>query len=487
MSTCRAMAMYCWVLGTLLLLVSAACGDNLDPGLDADPDDVALLRACADSFETIYTKPTDLPAFDASRRGEVVRCGKVDVASASELSAQAAALGYTGGELDSGATIYRIAYRTERVPGPGGATRESLSSGLLLVPSAPRGGGVTVVYSHPTVGLGDECAPSRRDLLGPRDGWYQTIEPLLVLAGHGYTVIAPDYAGMNYGEQPGFAIADDVSRSVLDATRAAAALVPAAYRGTQVAFVGHSLGGHASLAAYASAASYGMAGELIGVSGLAPLWLSPYAFAALTSPLAGYDTTTAAYPIQYAMDYLWTHAELLDGPGAGDALFVEAKRAQTVDLLRTGCVTPVAQALPSLGATPAEFFEPAFYEDVGLCGITGQCTSERAALWAARFRADRPAIPANGPPVTLWFGEPDGTITPGFARCAMDRLGGDVAGGTTQVRACMDPSSGHVDVPVANIGWVSTWIAELALGEPPPPACPPLAASVTCTTPPPNL
>jgi hypothetical protein len=69
----------------------------------------------------------------------------------------------------------------------------------------------------------------------------------------------------------------------------------------------------------------------------------------------------------------------------------------------------------------------------------------------------------------------------------MDRLGGDVAGGTTQVRTCMDPSSGHVDVAVANIGWVSGWIAELAFGEAPPPACPPLAASVTCTTPPPNL
>ena len=93
---------------------------------------------------------------------------------------------------------------------------------------------------------------------------------------------------------------------------------------------------------------------LVAVSGLAPLWLSPYAFAALTHPAAGYDTAKAAYPIQYAMDYLWTHAELLDGPGAGDQLFIEGKRAAAVDLLRNGCVNQVAAALPTLGAVPAE-------------------------------------------------------------------------------------------------------------------------------------
>ncbi len=448
---------------------------------------MALLRDCTDTREVIYTRPTDLPAFSAERRGDVVRCGRVATISAEALTAQAIAQHAVVDPLPSGATIYRIAYRTERVPAPDGTTREALSSALLLVPSRPRGEGLTVVYGHPTVGLADSCAPSLQDLLGPADDWYPALGPLLALVGAGYTVIAPDFAGYGYGDAPSFALADDVSRSVLDATRAAAAVVPRAHGGTEVAFVGHSLGGHAVLSAYAHAASYGMSGELVGVVGIAPLWLSPYGFGALIAPGIGYNTTDAGYAIQYSIAYLYTHAELLDGPGAGAALFKPEARDAAVALIRNHCVNEVASMLPSLGAVPADFVDEAFASEVGPCGIGGECDTPLAMLWASRFQADRPAIPANGPPVVMWFSRGDTTITPGFGRCAMDRLNANVAGGTTVVESCLDPVSPHTDVPVDNIGWVSDWLAAKAFGEAEPAACTPIPASQACQQPPPNL
>jgi pimeloyl-ACP methyl ester carboxylesterase len=481
-----------WALLAVFCGASGACGDDAAPaGGDAGPPPVPLTSACSDDPAAIYTRPAGLPAFDPSRRGDVVRCGLVRTADAAALNAQASALGYRGPALPSGATVYRIAYRTERVPGAGGAVRESLSSALLLVPSTPRGQGTTVVYGHPTVGLGDDCAPSRRDLFAPKDQWYQALAPLLALVGYGYTVVAPDFAGYGYDEPDSFALADDVAPSMLDATRAVETLVPLAYRGTKVAFAGHSLGGHAALAAYAKSGSYGHRLELVGVAGLAPLWLSPYGFAAITSPLSGFDTTRNAYPIQYAMAYLHSHAEMLDGVGAGRALLAADKQDALEDLLRNACVNDFAAALPGLADKSSELFDPAFVESVGLCGITGTCDTEVTATWARRFQADRPAIPKDGPPVVLWVSAGDGTITPGFGQCAVERLTGDVAGGTTSVAACLDPESVHVDVPVTNIGWVSQWIAARSLGEAEPAACPPLQAPdggpVRCTTPPPNL
>jgi hypothetical protein len=86
-----------------------------------------------------------------------------------------------------------------------------------------------------------------------------------------------------------------------------------------------------------------------------------------------------------------------------------------------------------------------------------------------------------------WFGGIDGTISPGFARCTMDKLAADVGDGTTEVRGCVEPDSVHTEVPVYRIDWVSDWTGELAFGDAAPPECPPADMTVPRTTPPPNL
>jgi len=482
-------------LGALAIALFACGGDAADAQPDADitGDVIAFDIACDDTIETLYALPEGLPAYDATHRGDIVRCALDRAAGAAVIDAQVRELGYEGPTLPSGATVYRIAYRTERAPASDGSTREAISSALLLVPSVPRGSGATVVYAHPAVGIAAPCAPSRYDVLAPPTGWQPALAPLLALVGAGYTVIAPDYAGYGYGQPPGFAYADDVARSVLDATRAVTKAVPAAYRGTQFALVGHSQGGHAVLSAHALAGSYGHDGELVGVVGLAPLWITPYAWGAIISNFAGFDTTNHAYLIEYAMAYLYSRAELTDGAGAGAALFMPEKQAAAESLLLEQCLNEFATMLPTLGAHPYDFFDPTVSTSLGDCGVSGGsvCNYEPAATWVPRWNVDRPHLSPGGPPILTWFSGRDTTITPGFAQCELDRLSVDVGDAPGALTACKDPGSTHDQVQMTNIAWVTQWIAARAFGDAEPVACAPMLADdggpLTCTTPPPNL
>lgn len=81
----------------------------------------------------------------------------------------------------------RFTYRTT---GPGGAP--ALSTGMAFAPAgaAPPGGWPVISWAHGTVGLADQCAPSRT---GPseRDRAY-----LATWLEQGYAIVATDYAGL---------------------------------------------------------------------------------------------------------------------------------------------------------------------------------------------------------------------------------------------------------------------------------------------------
>ena len=101
-----------------------------------------------------------------------------------------------------------------------------------------------MVLAHGSVGIAPTCAPSLLDLSARGAGQDFPVN-IYKLAGYGYTVIAPDYAGFSYGQPPGYFNAEDEAHAVLDATRAAANLLPS--MPDKVVFVGHSQGGHAVL------------------------------------------------------------------------------------------------------------------------------------------------------------------------------------------------------------------------------------------------
>src|SRR5579862_2060354 len=102
-----------------LTLLVLGCGDDtgtqpdMAPDLAHPADPIAI--ACTDTVDAVYTAPMNLPAFDATHRGDVVRCAFDRSLTAAEINASLTALNYTGPAVKSDVDVYRIAYRTTRV------------------------------------------------------------------------------------------------------------------------------------------------------------------------------------------------------------------------------------------------------------------------------------------------------------------------------------------------------------------------------------
>jgi hypothetical protein len=476
-----------------LCLTLVGCGGSptTTPADMAPPAPPALLQACTDAIADVYTLPANLPAFDSTHRGDVVRCGYDKYLSAADINTQMTAYGYLGPTLPSGAWLFRIAYRTERIAPTGStAVPEGLSTGILLVPDHPQPGGPLVVFAHASVGIAPPCAPSTYDLLGATMGDDHR-GAVLGLAGYGWLTLVPDYAGFSFGEAPGWSIAADEAHSVLDATRAAKQLAPSLTG--KVVFVGHSQGGHSALSAESYAKSYGMEGDLIGVAAYAPLWLSAYAWAAIISPAAGYKTSDSGYAIMYDLDYFYSHGELYDGPGGGLAMIQPAKRTAVQSFLMGQCnpTAPPGVDIQTLGATPADFFDAAFISSIGGCGIgIGDCMDATAMTWTARFSADRPPIDPQGPPILIYNGGMDANFPPPRAQCMFDKISMDMMGAvspTTTISTCLDPDAQHFDIMRRDVSYANQWIAARAGIGPEPSPCTPFPTGLTCATPPPNF
>ena len=141
------------------------------------------------------------------------------------------------------ATIWRILYHSRTRLGTDVAV-----SGFAFVAKAkaPSGGRPVQAWAHGTVGLGDQCAPSK----SLEDSFPPYGETLL----RGGVIVATDYQGLGPPDEPGTAGAD-VGQDVLDSVRAVAEL-PGVGKIGDVVLAGHSQGGAAALFAAELAKSY---------------------------------------------------------------------------------------------------------------------------------------------------------------------------------------------------------------------------------------
>jgi len=480
-----------------LFLMIAACGsDNnhptdapkaVDAPADAPPETLGpppdLAMPCTDAEADVYTLPSSLPTMDDSHRGDVFRCAKAESLSKTKVDSQIAAYntGFTGTTTTasvSGFWSFRIAYRSERNT-VSNARAEGEMAAFLLVPEHPLANAPLVVFGHGSVGVAAGCAPTKLDLSGAVQD--QDYPPMLYrLAGAGFTVIAPDYNGFSYNQPPGYFNAEDEAHSLLDATRAAAKILPAPP--AKVVIVGHSQGGHAVLAAHSYAEAYGMTGQLVGVAAIAPLWSSMDLFAAGATPAGMLTTATDVNSILYAMEYAYSAGELRDGTGHGVDVFATAKQAAAKDAMLGGECYDSAK-LQALGATPGDFFDSNYVNTVGMgCALGGTCTDPLAVKWKAIWGQDRPAIDATGAPLLIMFGGSDTFVNPNRALCAKKKLTADLAAGTatTTIKYCSDDAAGHRDlVRDASADYVLKWIASQAGAGADPGACTDLPAG-TC-------
>jgi hypothetical protein len=272
---------------------------------------------------------------------------------------------------------------------------------------------------------------------------------------------------------------------MLDATRAMHKMLKAGVLGTKVAMVGHSQGGHAVLSAHAFAKSYGLEGDLVGVGVYAPFWFVGRSWGAALSPLAGLTTKDNPGTIAYSMDYFIGHAALYDGADKAYSMFQADKQETIRTLMTTKCLIDRTDDIPSLGSKPSDFFDSAFANSIGGCGVLKTCTDALASVWNPRFIADRPSVDPQGPPIVYWHGGSDTSITPSRAKCGIDKINKDLtaAGATTSFTFCGDATAIHgsimptdpneylLGITRRQADWMNQWLGSKLLGETAPAAC----------------
>ncbi len=157
-------------------------------------------------------------------------------------------------------TAERVLYRTQK--GDGSVT---FSSGMVFIPNNNNAGSPrpVVAWAHGTVGMGDQCAPSRIDKPIGNIDW---VDEMLA---RGWVVTATDYAGLGTPGVENYLVGNDEAHDVLNSVRAARDL-PAAQAGSTFAVWGHSQGGNSALFSAAQAADYAPELKLAGTVASAP-------------------------------------------------------------------------------------------------------------------------------------------------------------------------------------------------------------------------
>jgi len=441
---------------------SSSSSGTVDGGADAAPLVPFTLEVpCTDTADSLYGDPGTLPA----AKGAVIRCVKDKEISAADLESQARANnGYDGPAFTSGATVYRVLYRTER--GDAKATA-GYAVAQVYVPTKPRADKLPlVVASRGSRGQAAKCAPSKNDPAGDyvKPDYEHQVYPL---AGAGYVVIASDLAGYaNYGapNNPPSAYADvqDVGKSTLDAARALRNMFKSSLLDKAV-FVGHSQGGGTALAALAIAESYGFDIPIAGVGVYSPLWLTARTNAGVINQSqmpSKYKFSESAVPT-VSLWYLYTKAEIKEGPGKGLEIFKADKRAGIKDFVDNTCWSKSYPNLEALGNNLNDVLDPAFVTSLGRLG---SCAAGDALCdkWFEYFDADRPALTgkAGTVPIQNFYGLKDTSIPPDYAACILKKMKKDGAKHTM----CIDDAADHGTIVSKKAGYMNEWIASLTLG-----------------------
>ncbi|MEO8874029.1 MAG: alpha/beta fold hydrolase, partial [Polyangiaceae bacterium] len=402
----------------------------------------------------------------------------------------------------SGAFVYRVLYRTRRGTGDGsdGAATPGVSSAVVFVPDHPVSEKLpTIVISHGTAGQGKPCTPTEKD---PVDGDIRIMAYPLV--GAGYVVIAPDLAGYAEYGLPGnspsaYAGAVDVGRSTIDGARALRKMFSHSLT-DDVVLVGHSQGGHTTLAALALADTYAKNPDgspdinITAAVTYAPLWLSQRSWGALFFLADQYKIADVPLVNAVSVWYHYTNGELLN-PGHGLDIFQPSKQAAIKNFVDNDCEADRYPDLEALGTTVKDLYTQDFQDQITIPAALGSACPADAGLcneWIARYAADRPHLEgtAASVPILLEYGKNDTAIPPERMACVLDRLKTDNA----NVTVCLDPNADHTGVVIDQADYVTDWIASKTNGAAAPPACALDQTALTsadggaviCATPPPN-
>jgi alpha/beta superfamily hydrolase len=212
-----------------------------------------------------------------------IRAGSANAADfASQLGASAAGqkLLALAGPPTCGVDVYYIEYNTV-----GGAGEKTTASGALMVPTgaAPACSGPRpiVLYAHATQ---VDKTRDLADILKPNNTEGQLIAAMF--AGHGYIVVAPNFAGYDSSSLPyhPFLNGDQQSKDMIDALAAARSALPqtnssATSDNGKLFITGYSAGGYVAMATHKALQAAGVA-----VTASAPM-SGPYALEAFADAI----------------------------------------------------------------------------------------------------------------------------------------------------------------------------------------------------------
>ncbi len=293
------------------------------------PVSVALAVPCADTAANVYVTPAGLPLFSPAERGAVVRCTVDPPQSLAMVESSLRAANVEGVTAAWPVDVYRIAFRTMR-----NTIGDGLSSARVYVPRGVVGPRPLVVVAHPSEGIADTCATSRR-----ADSMRDLALPW---AARGYPVIAPDYAGLGTDGTQGYLDNRDTAQSLLDGARALRRMLTPGSLSSRILLVGHSQGGGAVLAAQSLVRTYGADGDIAAAVVFAPEWPSRINSFRLLDALRNPDALTITYGLTtpvVATSMAFAFYENYLGAGRGGEAFPALARTTSPASINSLCLT----------------------------------------------------------------------------------------------------------------------------------------------------
>ena len=317
------------------------------------------------------------------------------------------------------------------------------ATGLVVVPegAAPNGGRPVAAFTHGTIGIARDCAPSALDgsVYGPAiPGARQFLDA-------GYVVVAPDYAGLGSEATTGYLVGTDEARSTLDGVRAAAAVDDADVSSRFVVY-GESQGGHAALFTGEQAGEYAPELDLVGVAAAAPATdLRELLAANLGTP---FGDILASFALASWVD---AYPELdLD---LDDVVDPDARPA--VERLATMCIQDQRQIV-------ALFAEAAILAERFLSALPWEVDP-----WASVIEENTPGRSPTDAPVLILQGEDDPLVLP----AVQERWVEDLCAVTSSVEFRTYPDVGHLDAGHATAADIVEWAGQRMSGEDPVSTC----------------
>ena len=379
-------------------------------------------------------------------RGKLIRCAHVATFDAAQAinalpyppAVEPATMGYE---------LFVIQYVSE-----GRANVARAVTALVYAPSGGPTGLPMVALGHGALGIGPRCGPSHVPSL--------TDSIAVPFAGRGYAVVAPDFAGNGVDNgMTSYLLGAPEAAAVLDGVRALRSLhdprFDSAQLGNELAFVGHSQGGHAALFAhqlFGPDLNLSLLGSVAMAPGLgsARQWSTNYTGS--SRPVSVMET--------FALASLYSRMLYVGAP-PGDTWLTPQALVSVPSLLHDNCLSALVTSLSGAFGTLGDLYTPSFMAAAEACSFGSPEACPEFEPWASSFVADQPGEITSEHPSLILHGLADVVVPPSSAACIVDRM---KARGTP-VQACGYWGVDHSAIVPVGIGDAVRWIAGRRAGN----------------------